>query len=407
MRSIIYVAVYLCVAAVGLLSCKDKPSSVEQDDNTGPLFLSLESLPNEKGEEFLSSIASEIKYLPLETKEKSIISGIAKIALLNNGNILISSGSALNLFNPEGKHIRQVSQKGNGPADFLRISAIAVNPSTDGFFLQTNSKVIEFDKDGEYINSFPTEDRPMDMVIDTDGRILLHRMNVSKSIEDTTTTWFLFRYETSGKELRRFADISPRIKENGALPAVMPIRPLYLYNGKIRFNEILNDTIFTVEEDHLEPYAIIDLGNMQIPPTPPQKDISMVFEDIKSKLMLASLQEDDQFLYMTFGWGFSGEYVYSTYNKETGKIINYGNGGFYDTDCGLTNDLDGGLPFYPLAIDPDGTHIMWKNAEAFKEAVLKIDYETAKSRYGERFDKLRNLAQSLKDDDNPVLIFAK
>ena len=48
-----------------------------------------------------------------------------------------------------------------------------------------------------------------------------------------------------------------------------------------------------------------------------------------------------------------------------------------------------------------------KSAEEFKDEILSLDYDNQKAKYGERFDKVYQLANSLKEDDNPVLIIAK
>lgn len=401
----------LCLLACTLFGCKGKSSgqAALEEENNLPIILPLENVHKQSGEELLSTLNPEITYIPLETNDKSIIRQVSKIAILNNGNILISDQNSIQMFTSEGKHIRPVSQKGNGPADYTRISALAANPETGGFFIHTNQKVIEFDAQGEYVNSFPTEDRPMDMVYEPDRHLLLHRMNVPKALEDTIPTWFLFRYDISGKEVIRFEDVTPRMSGKDVIPIVTPLRPLYMYKGKARFNELGNDTLFTIESDHLQPYAIFQLGEMRMSASPKGTNAEMdaVFEDMTKKLYLSSLREDDNFFYMTLGWGFGGDCLYATYNKKNGKVTHLGGGTFFETDCGLTNDVDGGLFFYPQFIDPNSTRIMPWQAAHFKEQVLKLDYNTQKKNYGGTFEKIYRLAQSLEEEDNPVLVMVK
>jgi len=394
-----------------LYGCKGKSPETTAfvEESETPFVLSLERIHKDKGEELLSSITSEIEYIALETTDESVIGGIAKITRLNNGNLVIGGGERINMFSPTGRFIRTISQKGNGPADFTRISSLTANPETGGFYLLTNNKLIEFDVKGEYINSFSVEDRLMDMTLTPEGEIILHKMSIPKKPDDTEPTWFLFRYDKQGNELQRLEDISPRMGGDGILSVVTVIRPLYLYKDKVRFNEFGNDTIFTLRQEGLHPFAIVDLGEIKMSASPKgsNAEIDAVFAKMKEQLFLIYLSEDPQFLYMTFGWGFGGDYLYATYNKKTGKAVNYGNGGFFTTDVGLTNDVDGGLPFFPLLIQPDGNRIQWKSAENFKEEVLKKDYETNKKQYGDKFDKVYQLAQSLDEDDNPVLIIIR
>jgi len=393
--------------------CKRKNSdaTIADTENTGPMEILLENVHNQKGEELLSSLNSELTYIPLETTDSSIIKGVSKLAILKNGNILITDGqSIVKLFDSSGKYIKDISQKGNGPGDYTRLCGIVSNPTTGGFFMHTLNKLIEFDADGTYINNFATEDRPMDMALDSDGNIILHRMNINKDINDTIPTWFLFKYDNSGKELKRFEDISPRLKEEGTIPLVTPIRPLYLYHKKVRFNEFGNDTLFSIEKDRLEPYAIFNLGDMKMNAAPKAHspaEMNVVFDDQKKKLFLSYLTEDDYFLYMIFGWGFSGDFLYATYNKKNHKITNYGNGGFLTTKKGLTNDIDGCYPFFPVIIDPNGTRIMPIQASAFKEYILSLDTKVIKDKYGEKFEKVYELANNLEEEDNPVLMVVR
>jgi len=396
-----------------LYSCKGKTSgtSAFDEEDQYPIVLSLETINKEKGEELLSTLDPEITYIALETKDESIIRGVSKVAVLENGNFVISDNQTLHLFSPTGKHIREVSQRGNGPADYNRIWNIVPNHLTGGFFIGTNRKVIEFDAGGEYINNFETpQDRLMEMVCEPDGSLLCHKMNVPKSPEDTVPSWFLFRYNTQGVELKRFEDLTPRLGGPDIITFITPVRPLYVYNEQVRFNELGNDTLFIVGEDKLCPYIIIDLGEMRMSASPKGTDENRdaVMNEMNEKLYLIQLMEDDNFFYMEFGWGFTVNSLFATYNKKSGQITNYGNSTFMSPKGGLTNDVDGGLPFYPKMIDAKGTRLMAQNALTFKEEILeKRDYTRQKEKYGSKFEKLYQLAESLEEDANPVMMMVR
>lgn len=394
-----------------LIGCKGKTSeSTVFEEGLTPIVLSLEKVHMVEGKEFLSSLKPVIEYVALETTDQSLISNVRKVTQLSNGNLLISDGQTINLFSPAGKYIRQISQRGNGPADYTRLTGLMSNPRTGGFFIGTLKKSIEFDSEGNYIRSFETEDRLMDVILEPDGNLLFHRMSVPKAPADTQPTWFIFRYDTMGVELKRFEDRSPRMGGEGIIPIVTPIRPMYVYNNKVRFNEIGNDTVFIVEKNELTPYMIMDLGEMRMSASPKgtQANMDAVFDDMKKRLFLGFLEEDDYFFYMTLGWGFGGDYLYATYNKKKGNLVNYGNGQFLYPGSGLINDVDGGPAFFPLKIEPDGTRIMWKTAESFRKEILESsDLAERKNKYADNFAKIHKLAESLDDDDNPVLMIVR
>lgn len=395
-----------------LYGCTGKKSrtNVFDEESRTPIILALENITTQTGKESLSSLNADIEYIALETTNQSLISGVSKIIKLANGNLIVGDGDRIRMFDPSGKFIRPVSQMGNGPADHARRFHPVSNPQTGGFFLLTGKKVIEFDATGEYINNFEIEDRLLQMVLDpVEDNLILHRMNIPKAPADTAPTWFLFCYDFQGKEINRYEDITPRPGGEGIIPIVTPIRPLYTYKSKIRFNEFGNDTLFNIEKEGLIPFAIMSLGDMRMSASPKGGNAEMdaVFSSLKEKLFLGFFMEDDQFFYMVFGWGFGGEYLYATYNKQTGQVINQGNGGYLSFTEGLDNDIDGGLSFFPYTVLPDGSRIQWKTAEEFKENILKKNYEENKKLYGNKFEKVHQLAQSLDDDDNPVLIIIK
>ena len=112
--------------------------------------------------------------------------------------------------------------------------------------------------------------------------------------------------------------------------------------------------------------------------------------------------DDDSFLFISLTEkGLDGDIINSLYNKRTKKLKLLKNGG-------MLNDLDGGISFFPQKTLKDGEQLIdWKSAEEFRDEILSLDYDAQKAKYGERFDKVYQLANSLKEDDNPVLIIAK
>lgn len=389
--------------------CKEKNPNAFDENSETPATLYLETIVSAKGEEFLSSITSDIEYVALETTDESLIGNISRITRLKDGNWVIGSQQQLYMYDPAGKFIRLVSQRGNGPGEYNRIRTLVANPQSGGFYLLTTNKVLEFDSQGGYMNHFSITDMLMEMALSPEGDLILHRLSIPKEPNDTEPTWFLYRFDAQGNEIKRYENITPRMGGEDIVSITTPIRPLYRYKDKVCFNEFGNDTIFNVKKEGLQPYFILDLGEMQMPASPKgtinERDAVLAW--INEKLFLTDMLEDEHFFYMTLSWGFSMKSLFAVYNKQTGKATSFGDGGFLTTDKGLTNDIDGGLPFFPNAILPDGYRIQWKSALTLKEDILEKDYETNKKLYGDKFDKVYQFAESLDEDDNPVLMIIK
>jgi len=95
------------------------------------------------------------------------------------------------------------------------------------------------------------------------------------------------------------------------------------------------------------------------------------------------------------------------YNKETNDLI------FCkptDTDnplftSGLYNDIDAGPRFFPAKQVNDSTLMMWIAPGQLKEHVASDDFKNNIPKFPEKKKQLEELAGSLSEFDNPVLMF--
>ena len=79
----------------------------------------------------------------------------------------------------------------------------------------------------------------------------------------------------------------------------------------------------------------------------------------------------------------------------------------YITEQGLTNDLDGGVNFWPRTIINDSTFVSWIEASKLKEYIASNEFKESNPKYPEKKEELEKLANSLKDTDNPVLMLVR
>jgi hypothetical protein len=91
---------------------------------------------------------------------------------------------------------------------------------------------------------------------------------------------------------------------------------------------------------------------------------------------------------------------YAIFEKNDKRLLSIG-------DEGLVNDIDGGIPFFPMQIESDGTMRMWVDSEVFVEGINTLNYEEQSSKYGNTFKRLWDSSIKIKYDDNPILIECK
>jgi hypothetical protein len=74
---------------------------------------------------------------------------------------------------------------------------------------------------------------------------------------------------------------------------------------------------------------------------------------------------------------------------------------------GMNDDLYGGPNFWPRTIKGDSIIISWVEAMKFREYIASDTFEKSNPKFPEKKGDLENLADSLKDTDNPVLVLVR
>ena len=115
-------------------------------------------LERSSGECRLSNFAETIEYIPLETNDKCLIGQIVFFDVSENYIVTYCIKSeSIYLFHRNGHFICQVSNKGDGPKDFLTVYGLFIDEKSkriiiiDGF----KQKQLSYDLTGGFINSEP------------------------------------------------------------------------------------------------------------------------------------------------------------------------------------------------------------------------------------------------------------
>jgi hypothetical protein len=109
------------------------------------------------------------------------------------------------------------------------------------------------------------------------------------------------------------------------------------------------------------------------------------------------IDEDNNHLYMTYLWGFSGSMSTSVFNKKTMETTFLENNTF-------ANDLDGALPFWPRYIY--NNNILVDQTDAFRllKRINEIRDSNPDGKGSKIPEQLEMLGKQLTENSNPVLI---
>jgi len=74
---------------------------------------------------------------------------------------------------------------------------------------------------------------------------------------------------------------------------------------------------------------------------------------------------------------------------------------------GLINDLDGGPDIWLKTVKDDSTIASWIEAVKFREYVASDEFKNSDPRYLDKKEELDKLADSIQENDNPILIYIR
>ncbi len=399
-----------------LVSC-----SGNQNAGLNPGLIDLESKVGDFNSFRLSELGAEINYIILENGDKSL-RGIYE-ADFRYGKIVVSDRSICLLYDAEGELISEIGTQGRGPEEFNLISALALGK--ESVYIQDGMVFKEYDFNGKFISKiFAIEKEEIlfggSWFNINDSLFLFKVPNRTGQCEICAVL-----FNKTGSIIKRYPNYA-RGGDNPYRPTLQNIADIYLYNDTVHFRDWMNDTLFVLTENlELIPKYVLYLGKYRQPECE----------------ILSKEGPENQFDFISIGWVFeTSRHLflnclfndYSPARRE--KPIEYRPGvltwfyaanvvGVYDKKSndlrfskplktenklvvtGITNDIDGGPSFEPAKTVNDSTLVMWFTPFDLKKHVESDEFVRSKPLYPEKKSELKMLADSLDENDNPILMF--
>jgi len=412
-----------CLVLIATGSCKIRESK-------SPALVEINIEKNVKNVKPLTicDYQGEISYIPL--KDHSIPLKVAAISDFSEDRILVSDRQSCLLYNSKGNKIASIGKRGKGPGEYYVIVNMRFGPD-NRIYLQNDRFILVYDQDGQYLYQFKPDVNPE---VSDRGGIMCSWAPFNDSLfigqvsnDSGTEKYKAVIFNATGKTLfsvpnHIFLNID-RFYTSGFNSHA----DIYNLRGNIFFKERLNDTVFMVNRHYgFEPVYHFNLGKYGLPKVV-RESVTMLNEKIMDYIGIEYVMESQQLLFLScnFGNHYPAKRPEPIIDKEFNIVLTHYPGrmlGIYNkssqellfaepektdnslTNCGLKNDFDGGINFYPRKIVNDSTLAMWVDAYKLKEHVASKEFKNSTPKYPAKKIELEKLANSLSDNDNPVLV---
>ena len=365
-----------------------------------------------------SRLGQNIRYVPLETNDSSLIGNNYNIHLLKNHILVETDNRALLFDRRTGKYLRQIGHRGDDPKGYLD-NVCHVHRHSEDLYFPRHDKLVGYNLQGEYLGtvSFPAGtsfESCYPLLTDTtvwayqggsvgsSGNTLIY----SSSRDGIKTDSIVLPGTLEPFDAADIASISV-FKGNSAMKftglmgyngliliewkddrksLIAPHYPALWQQGEeVCFREAFSDTVFSVERNVLEPRCVFETGDRHFPVERKGQK-----EGTARYLTVTYVMETPQLIYFQCAKDLynKAELFNGVYRKEDNAVW------MSRASEGFTDDLTFFLPFHPEACDKQG---------AFASLVQVGDIQEWQEEYGTAGLPDESL-KHLKDDDNPVCV---
>ena len=368
----------------------------------------------------LSEIASDIRYIPLETNAESVIGNVWNLKF-SKGKIYVSDNKyTISIFTEEGKFIKKFSRVGRGPEEYVDISTFQVNDTDGGIeILDRSGRIIRYDAEGnfiEVIDKLYQKARSQAFVKISDFIVSSWYIN-SRSEERSETKYGVTAYRDSSdiiseKTLTSYSGMKTQ-QIDGGMMVFMRIDPpsLVKFKDEVRFMVSECDTIFSMDnKGQVSDKYVLSYGKYQ---APKGQDFDSYTNNETNFITLATgFNETERYMLFNFNLralapepieriskGLDGKEsvnkntnVYGIFDKKK-ESLTFLNQPQKDK-TGFKEDIKGGFPFWPRFTGNNGELINFRNALD----IIMLAEESPENKFAVE------LASKLTENDNPVIV---
>ena len=346
-----------------------------------PVVINLAKAISESPKEImLNELASDIRYVPLETTDDCLMNNEFYI-MQYTGEDIITSG--IFHFDKNGKFLNKIGSKGQGPEEYLQGLFAFGDWENKLLYVQNWTTLTCYGFDGTFVRSVPTPQLNMGAAGLFDKNHILYSNDIYYADKANPIQLYMVDSQ-NGKTVSKWRG---HLEENKKYGMILTSRDfMYNYDNSLFYKPALENVIFKILSPKKRQLVYkFDCSGKDI-------DVSADEVDPKKRFQFLSVywaKETAQYLFVNYGM------------KNISRL------GIYDkekktfTNVTIKDNLAGGYDIHP-AWTSDDNHLLM----VYYAGGLLQDKE---KRYStgllpERKKELDELLKNIKEDDNPVVI---
>ena len=346
-----------------------------------PVVINLAKAISESPKEImLNELASDIRYVPLETTDDCLMNNEFYI-MQYTGEDIITSG--IFHFDKNGKFLNKIGSKGQGPEEYLQGLFAFGDWKNKLLYVQNWTTLTCYGFDGTFVRSVPTPQLNMGAAGLFDENHILYSNDIYYADKANPIQLYMVDSQ-NGKTVSKWRG---HLEENKKYGMILTSRDfMYNYDNSLFYKPALENVIFKILSPKKRQLVYkFDCSGKDI-------DVSADEVDPKKRFQFLSVywaKETAQYLFVNYGM------------KNISRL------GIYDkekktfTNVTIKDNLAGGYDIHP-AWTSDDNHLLM----VYYAGRLLQDKE---KRYStgllpERKKELDELLKNIKEDDNPVVI---
>ena len=353
----------------------------------------------------LTDLASDLDYIKISNTIP--IQHLLSIEYFDNSFFISCYPKTILRLNKEGEIINQICKIGRGPTEIQNLMSFTIDQYNKNVIVLSRPHKLKFYSfSGEYIKTIDVEHiyNFFEVYVFAQNQILLVKGN---PYLNSKYNWVKIDMEGTIIDYKLNSIKFPLKSYLGIIPPVI----IFKKDNCFYYYETFNDTIFKINEKGYSTEYLFVRDQYRLTPEVFFNNAHIWMKNLKKGIKPPQLLIMDNFFMINnqlwINYAFQRDNQIAYLDNKTNIIYKIVNS---DNTIGIINDFDGGLPFIPKwKLIKDGYSYLVYGIDAFKlkEHVASKAFKNSKPKYPEKKKELEKLANSLDENDNPVLMLVR